>query len=97
MGWSIGFDSNWNRDVGYGVPATCVGAASTVVVAGAARGRRVGGHRLVWPARACVARLSICRRLAVRVATVERRSPHPTIGRNEVMKDVAPNPSGEKT
>lgn len=23
MGWSIGFDSNWNRDVGYGVPATC--------------------------------------------------------------------------
>ena len=23
MGWSIGFDSNWNRDVGYGVPAKC--------------------------------------------------------------------------
>lgn len=23
MGWSVGFDSNWNRDVGYGVPATC--------------------------------------------------------------------------
>jgi len=23
MGWSIGFDNNWNRDVGYGVPATC--------------------------------------------------------------------------
>lgn len=23
MGWSIGFDSNWNRDIGYGVPATC--------------------------------------------------------------------------
>lgn len=23
MGWSIGFDSKWNRDVGYGVPATC--------------------------------------------------------------------------
>jgi hypothetical protein len=23
MGWSIGFDSNWGRDVGYGVPATC--------------------------------------------------------------------------
>lgn len=23
MGWSIGFDSNWNRDVGYGVPAWC--------------------------------------------------------------------------
>lgn len=23
MGWSIGFDSTWNRDVGYGVPATC--------------------------------------------------------------------------
>jgi len=23
MGWQIGFDSNWNRDIGYGVPATC--------------------------------------------------------------------------
>lgn len=23
MGWSIGFDSNWNRDIGYGVPAAC--------------------------------------------------------------------------
>ena len=23
MGWSLGFDSNWNRDVGYSVPATC--------------------------------------------------------------------------
>lgn len=23
MGWSIGYDSNWKRDIGYGVPATC--------------------------------------------------------------------------
>ncbi|BDU72926.1 hypothetical protein [Mesoterricola silvestris] len=23
MGWSIGFDTRWNRDIGYGVPATC--------------------------------------------------------------------------
>jgi hypothetical protein len=23
MGWSIGFDYNWNRDVGYGVPCFC--------------------------------------------------------------------------
>jgi hypothetical protein len=23
MGWSIGFDSNWDRDIGYGVPAIC--------------------------------------------------------------------------
>lgn len=23
MGWSLGFDSNWNRDIGYGVPAYC--------------------------------------------------------------------------
>lgn len=23
MGWSIGFDSNWNRHIGYGVPAQC--------------------------------------------------------------------------
>ena len=23
MGWQIGFDSNWNRDIGYGVPAVC--------------------------------------------------------------------------
>lgn len=23
MGWSIGFDERWQRDVGYGVPAAC--------------------------------------------------------------------------
>ena len=23
MGWQVGFDSTWNRDIGYGVPATC--------------------------------------------------------------------------
>lgn len=23
MGWSLGYDDRWNRDVGYGVPATC--------------------------------------------------------------------------
>lgn len=23
MGWSIGYDSNWHRDIGYGVPCTC--------------------------------------------------------------------------
>lgn len=23
MGWSIGYDDNWNRDIGYGVPAYC--------------------------------------------------------------------------
>ena len=23
MGWSIGFDSEWNRDIGYGVPSIC--------------------------------------------------------------------------
>jgi hypothetical protein len=23
MSWAIGFDSRWNRDVGYGVPAIC--------------------------------------------------------------------------
>lgn len=23
MGWSIGYDSTWNRDIGYGVPAYC--------------------------------------------------------------------------
>lgn len=23
MGWSIGFDSTWQRDIGYGVPAYC--------------------------------------------------------------------------
>lgn len=23
MGWSIGFDGNWDRDIGYGVPAIC--------------------------------------------------------------------------
>lgn len=23
MSWSLGFDSKWNRDIGYGVPAYC--------------------------------------------------------------------------
>lgn len=23
MGWSIGFDTQWSRDIGYGVPAYC--------------------------------------------------------------------------
>jgi len=23
MGWSLGYDSNWGRDIGYGVPAIC--------------------------------------------------------------------------
>lgn len=23
MGWSIGWDNKWNRDIGYGVPAYC--------------------------------------------------------------------------
>lgn len=23
MGWSIGYDSNWGRDIGYGVPSIC--------------------------------------------------------------------------
>src|SRR6185312_4070071 len=23
MGWSIGYDEKWKRDIGYGVPATC--------------------------------------------------------------------------
>ena len=23
MSWSIGYDSSWRRDIGYGVPATC--------------------------------------------------------------------------
>jgi len=23
MGWSIGYDNNWSRDIGYGVPAFC--------------------------------------------------------------------------
>lgn len=23
MGWGLGYDSNWKRDIGYGVPAVC--------------------------------------------------------------------------
>lgn len=23
MGWSLGYDDNWKRDIGYGVPSTC--------------------------------------------------------------------------
>lgn len=29
MGWSLGYDSNWKRDVGYGVPAICDGPECT--------------------------------------------------------------------
>jgi len=23
VGWAVGFDRTWNRDIGYGVPSTC--------------------------------------------------------------------------
>ena len=23
MGWQVGYDSKWQRDIGYGVPAIC--------------------------------------------------------------------------
>ena len=23
MSWAVGYDTQWNRDIGYGVPATC--------------------------------------------------------------------------
>lgn len=23
MGWAVGYDDNWHRDIGYGVPAVC--------------------------------------------------------------------------
>lgn len=23
MGWAVGYDASWGRDIGYGVPATC--------------------------------------------------------------------------
>lgn len=23
MGWAVGYDSNWKRDIGYGVPSVC--------------------------------------------------------------------------
>lgn len=23
MGWAVGYDTKWHRDIGYGVPATC--------------------------------------------------------------------------
>lgn len=23
MGWAVGYDSQWNRDIGYGVPSVC--------------------------------------------------------------------------
>jgi hypothetical protein len=25
MGWAVGYDKRWQRDIGYGVPATCDG------------------------------------------------------------------------
>lgn len=32
MGWSIGYDNNWGRDIGYGVPATCDHPACGAVI-----------------------------------------------------------------
>lgn len=32
MGWSIGYDSNWNRDIGYGVPAYCDDPSCNAVI-----------------------------------------------------------------
>lgn len=29
MGWSLGYDENWERDIGYGVPAFCDHAGCT--------------------------------------------------------------------
>lgn len=36
MGWSLGFDSNWSRDIGYGVPAWCDAACGTKIDRGLA-------------------------------------------------------------
>lgn len=32
MSWQIGFDSKWNRDIGYGVPAYCDHSRCKVVI-----------------------------------------------------------------
>ncbi len=32
MGWSLGYDDNWQRDIGYGVPATCDHPGCTEVI-----------------------------------------------------------------
>jgi hypothetical protein len=32
MGWQVGYDSTWRRDVGYGVPATCDQPACGVAI-----------------------------------------------------------------
>ncbi len=29
MGWSVGYDTNWKRDIGYGVPSMCDHAGCT--------------------------------------------------------------------
>lgn len=32
MSWAVGFDSNWQRDIGYGVPAFCDHPRCTVEI-----------------------------------------------------------------
>lgn len=32
MGWSIGYDESWQRDIGYGVPAYCDHPGCTTVI-----------------------------------------------------------------
>ena len=49
MGWQIGFDTRWNRDIGYGVPATCdhpeCGASIDRGLAYVCGGEPYGGER----------------------------------------------------
>jgi len=47
MGWAVGWDSNWERDVGYGVPGVCdypgCGAKITRGLAHVCGGEPMGG------------------------------------------------------
>jgi len=43
MGWSIGYDGNWKRDIGYGVPAYCDFPGCWTEIVGAMVFRKSGG------------------------------------------------------
>jgi hypothetical protein len=68
MSWSIGYDSNWQRDIGYGVPAVCdhpkcnaeidrgLGCVCGGQPYGGEKGCGLyfcGDHLVVWPVQRC--------------------------------------------
>jgi len=102
MGWAIGWDSNWNRDIGYGVPAYCdhPGCGKTIdrglsYVCG---GEPYGGNRgcglyFCWNHLNTYQRLP---QLCARCAPRKRKSFTPTKDHPDWIKHKMTDPSWEE-